>query len=133
MRLDILSALNTERAARRAVVVVTDVASGEQRLVKATDAKGDPLAELLDKHLRSGKSGMEETPQGTVFLTVHVPSPRLVITGDPLDALNQSNITFNSVIIDDSFDDDSTDTDGMGTADTNQPGSGDNQATSAGC
>jgi xanthine dehydrogenase accessory factor len=81
LRLDILSVLNAERAARRAVVVVTDVASGEQRLVKGADAKGDPLAELLDKHLRSGKSGMEETPQGKVFLTVYVPPPRLVITG----------------------------------------------------
>ena len=36
---------------------------------------------LLEKHIRSGKSGMEETPQGRVFLTVHVPPPRLVITG----------------------------------------------------
>jgi xanthine dehydrogenase accessory factor len=27
------------------------------------------------------KSGMEETPQGKLFLTVYVPSPRLVITG----------------------------------------------------
>lgn len=81
MRLDILSSLNTERAARRAVVIVTDVASGEQRLVKATDMKADPLADLLDKRLRSGKSGMEETPQGKVFLTVYVPPPKLVITG----------------------------------------------------
>src|SRR5689334_24918478 len=31
--------------------------------------------------MRMGKSGMEETPQGKVFLTVHVPSPQLVITG----------------------------------------------------
>lgn len=81
MRLDILSSLNTERAARRAVVIITDVASGEQRLVKATEAKADPLAGLLDKRLRSGKSGMEETPQGKVFLTVYVPPPKLVITG----------------------------------------------------
>ena len=81
MRLDILSTLNAERAARRAVVIVTDVASGEQRLVKAADAEADPLAELMQKRLRSGKSGMEETPQGKVFLTVHVPSPRLVVTG----------------------------------------------------
>ena len=36
---------------------------------------------MLEKHLRSGKSGMEETPEGKVFLTVHVPSPQLVITG----------------------------------------------------
>jgi xanthine dehydrogenase accessory factor len=41
----------------------------------------DPLRGLLDKHLRSGKSGMEETPRGRVFLTVHVPPARLVITG----------------------------------------------------
>ena len=81
MKLDILHALNAERAARRAVVVVTDVASGEQRLVKAADAGKDPLKDFIGKRLRMAKSGMEETPQGRVFLTVHVPSPRLVITG----------------------------------------------------
>jgi xanthine dehydrogenase accessory factor len=81
VRLDHIKTLNEERAARRAVVVVTNIESGEQRLVKAADAAADPLHELLDKHLRSGKSGMEDTPQGKVFLTVHVPSPRLVITG----------------------------------------------------
>ena len=37
MKLDILHALNAERAARRAVVLVTDVESGAQRLVKAAD------------------------------------------------------------------------------------------------
>ncbi len=81
MKFDILKSLNTERAARRAVVVVTNEATGEQRLVKAADAGRDLLADLIDKHIRSGKSGMEETPQGKVFLTVHVPPPRLVITG----------------------------------------------------
>ena len=81
MKLDILHALNAERAARRAVVLVTDVASGAQRLVKAADAAEDPLRETIEKRLRMGKSGMEETPQGRVFLTVHVPSPQLVITG----------------------------------------------------
>jgi xanthine dehydrogenase accessory factor len=81
MKLDILRALNTERAARHAAVVVTDVASGDQRLVKAADVARDPLANLIDKHIRSGKSGMEETPQGKVFLTVHVPPTQLVVTG----------------------------------------------------
>jgi xanthine dehydrogenase accessory factor len=81
LKLSILKALNEERAARRAAIVVTDVASGEQRLVKGADITADPLHELLDKHLRSGKSGMEETPAGKFFLTVHVPPPRLVITG----------------------------------------------------
>ncbi len=81
MKLEILHALNAERAARRAVAVVTDVASGEQRLVKSADVARDPLAETIEKHLRMAKSGMEETAQGRVFITVHVPSPQLVITG----------------------------------------------------
>jgi xanthine dehydrogenase accessory factor len=81
VKLDLLQTLNAERAARRAVVVVTDVESGAQRLVKSADVAQDPLRDVLDKHIRSGKSGMEETPQGRVFLTVHVPSPRIVITG----------------------------------------------------
>ena len=81
MKLDILHALNAERSARRAVILVTDVASGEQRLVKAADAPKDPLSAVLDKRLRMGNSGIEETPQGRFFLTVYVPSPRLVITG----------------------------------------------------
>ena len=81
MKLSILKELNEERAARRAAIVVTGTESGEQRLVKADEIAADPLRELLEKHIRSGKSGMEELPSGKVFLTVHVPAPRLVITG----------------------------------------------------
>jgi xanthine dehydrogenase accessory factor len=81
VKLDILNALNAERAARRAVVVVTDVGSGEQRLVKAAGVARDALKDVLEKRLRMAKSGMEETPRGRLFLTVHVPSPQLVITG----------------------------------------------------
>ena len=81
MRLDILKALNEERAARRSVILVTNQDSGEQRLVKAVDIKSDPLKDLLGKRLRMAKSGIEETPEGKVFLTVHVPSPKLIITG----------------------------------------------------
>jgi xanthine dehydrogenase accessory factor len=81
MRLDILKALNEERAARRAAIVVTHQESGAQRLVVAKDAGSDPLKSVLEEHLRTGKSGMEDTPEGQVFLTVHVPSPKLVITG----------------------------------------------------
>jgi xanthine dehydrogenase accessory factor len=76
-----LRTLNEERSGRRAVVVVTNVESGAQRLVKAADAARDPLSAAIQKRLRMGKSGMEETAEGRVFLTVHVPSPKLVITG----------------------------------------------------
>ncbi len=81
MKLDILAALNAERAARRAAVVVTNVESGKQRLIKAADIAKDPLRPLLTEHLRTSKSGMEETAEGKVFLTVYVPAPQLVITG----------------------------------------------------
>ena len=81
MKLELLKTLNVERAARRAVIVVTDVASGKERLVKAADIAKDPLRSVLADHLRTGKSGMEETAEGRVFLTVHVPAPQLVITG----------------------------------------------------
>ncbi len=81
MKLDILRALNAERAARRAAVVVTDVTSGEQRLVKAAEVARDPLKDVIEKQIRRGNSAMVETPAGKVFLTVHVPPSQLVITG----------------------------------------------------
>jgi xanthine dehydrogenase accessory factor len=81
MQLDILTALNTERAARRAAVVVTNVESGKQRLVKAADITKDPLRPFLAEHLRTSKSGMEQTAEGRVFLTIYVPAPQLVIIG----------------------------------------------------
>jgi xanthine dehydrogenase accessory factor len=81
MRLDLLTALNAERAARRAAIVATNMATGKQRLVKAADIGKDPLNAALAERLRSGRSGMEDTAEGRVFLTVYVPAPQLVITG----------------------------------------------------
>jgi xanthine dehydrogenase accessory factor len=81
MKLEILTALNAERAARRAAIVITNVENGSQRLVKAADIGKDPLRSVLAEHLRTSKSGMEQTAEGRVFLTVHVPAPQLVITG----------------------------------------------------
>ncbi|MDU1809046.1 MAG: XdhC family protein, partial [Bradyrhizobium sp.] len=43
MQLSTLAELNAERAARRPAILVTDIASGEQRLVKAADIAADPL------------------------------------------------------------------------------------------
>ena len=86
MNLEVLHALNAERASRRAAVLVTDVTSGEQRLVKAAGVARDPLKGALEKRLRMAKSGMEETAQGRFFLTVYVPSPRLVITAQCISA-----------------------------------------------
>jgi xanthine dehydrogenase accessory factor len=81
VKLSILTELNAERSARRPAIVVTEVASGEQRLVKAADFAADPLQAELDKHLRMNKSAMVEVDGRKLFLTVHAPVARLVITG----------------------------------------------------
>jgi xanthine dehydrogenase accessory factor len=81
MDLAILSALNAERAARRAAVLVTHVADGSQRLVREAQIASDPLAELLGGRLRHGKSGIADTLEGEVFLTVTVPPIRILVTG----------------------------------------------------
>lgn len=81
MDLALLSTLNAERATRRATVLVTELGSGEQRLVKEADLASDPLAEIIDKQLRSGKSGNVEVDGTAWFLTVQAPPPRIVVTG----------------------------------------------------
>jgi xanthine dehydrogenase accessory factor len=81
LKQETLVQLNAERAARRAVIVVTDVSNGEQRLVKAADIAADPLHAELEKHLRMGKSGMAEIGATRLFLNVHAPAARLVIVG----------------------------------------------------
>lgn len=81
MRLALLSALNAERAARRAAVLVTDLASGEGRLVRSADVAADPLADVLGEALRSGKSGSVNTDGRELFLTVTVPPVKVVVIG----------------------------------------------------
>jgi xanthine dehydrogenase accessory factor len=81
MRLDLLAALNTERAARRAAVVVTELANGKQRLVREREIDADPLGAQLRAQLRTGKSGIIEVGEEKFFAEVHMPPPRIVITG----------------------------------------------------
>jgi xanthine dehydrogenase accessory factor len=81
VELKTLAALNTERQARRAAVLVSDLGSGAQRLVKQAAIAEDPLAELLERQLRSGKSGMVEAQGRALFLTVQAPHPRVIVTG----------------------------------------------------
>lgn len=81
MRLDLLAALNAERAARRAAIVVTDVASGAQRLVRESGVDADTLAETLQARFRSGRSGLVEADGRQLFLTVQVPPVKVVIVG----------------------------------------------------
>lgn len=81
MRTETLEILNAERAVRRATILVTDLAEGSQRLVREAEIAADPLAEVLRKHLASGKSGLVEIDGRQTFLTVQVPPVRLVVIG----------------------------------------------------
>jgi len=82
MDLSLLTVLNEQRSGRQAAILVTDMQSGQQRLIKATDDfSQDPLAGELTSRFRSGKSGLVEQDGVSAFLTVSVPSPRLVLIG----------------------------------------------------
>ncbi len=86
MKLNLLSALNAERAARRACVLVTELDGGAQRLVLENDMVreplvSDPLWPVLRESFRSGKSGTVEQDGKALFLNVQVPPVKLVVTG----------------------------------------------------
>src|SRR5947207_2365511 len=87
---DILKAAEDWRKAGKDVALATVVETwgSAPRPVGSNlviDGEGNFLGSVsggcVEAALRSGKSGMVETPQGQVFLTVYVPPPRLVITG----------------------------------------------------
>jgi xanthine dehydrogenase accessory factor len=76
-----LSQLNAERSARRPAIVVTNIATGEQRLVKAADIANDPLHADLDKYLRMGRSELIQADGDNLFLNIYAPTARLIIIG----------------------------------------------------
>ena len=81
MKAAFLQAMNAERAARRACVLVTDVAQGAQRLVLSDGIAADPLHQELETALRMGKSGMVDHETGRYFITVQAPPLRIVVVG----------------------------------------------------
>ena len=81
MRSADLFALNAETARRRPAALVTDLATGAQRFLRADSLAGDPLAPLLAERLQSGVSGLVEVEGRSLFIQIHAPSVRLVIVG----------------------------------------------------
>jgi len=74
---EILDRLRTARASREAVALVTDLASGAQRIVPRPAASADPLAGPLDEAFRFDQSGTNEGH----FINIYNPPLRLVIIG----------------------------------------------------
>ena len=81
MEATLLKALNEERAARRAALVITDLASGAQRLVREAGIDEETDAGHLRQILLSGKSRTEATDNGERFIEVHLPAAKFVIIG----------------------------------------------------
>lgn len=76
-----LKAVNAERRARRAVVLVTDLADGSDRIVHEGENLASQLGESVAGAFRSGKSGVVEADGKSFFLNAHLPHARLVIIG----------------------------------------------------
>ena len=86
MQRTLLDRLNDDRAAERAVALVTALAGGGQALVypdsaSAGDALPDPVTDAARAALRADKSGQAEAGGETWFVHVHNPPARMVIVG----------------------------------------------------
>ncbi len=81
MELGLLAALNEERSQRRAVLVVTELASGAQRLIREADIDAEDEADALRAALLSGRSRVQPGEAGERFVAVHVPAPKFVVVG----------------------------------------------------
>ena len=84
MRRDLLAQLRRDVAAKRPVVLVTILATGEGRLLHPFDAStaSDPaLLAAARQAAERDRSAVVETPAGEVFLRVFNPPVRVVIVG----------------------------------------------------
>jgi xanthine dehydrogenase accessory factor len=77
----LLETLADECAARRSCVLVTDIDSGEQRLVGADEAAEDPLQDLIEARLRQGRSALIQHAGRRLFFDVQAPPVRLFVIG----------------------------------------------------
>jgi xanthine dehydrogenase accessory factor len=77
----LLRKLNAERAARRAVIHLTDLGDGRDRVVREGDPVAGPLGEAVARAFRSGKSGVVAAEERQFFLNVHLPPARIVVIG----------------------------------------------------
>jgi xanthine dehydrogenase accessory factor len=79
VKADILNVILAARKNRRAIALITDLVSGEQRIVER--GGGDGLSDVLDKRFRFDQSGIEKSEAGESFIAIHNPPLRLVIIG----------------------------------------------------
>lgn len=78
-----LKTVNAERRARRAVILMTDMRAGVDRIVRENEADtiGGELGEAVRNAFHTGVSQTVNVGEKSCFLNVYMPQPRLVVIG----------------------------------------------------
>ncbi len=76
-----LKAINAERRARRAAILLTDLGSNTERVIREVDKVEGELGEAVKKAFRTGISGTVQADGVSYFLNVSLPPSRLVVIG----------------------------------------------------
>lgn len=76
-----LKAVNRERRARRAAILLTELKNGTDRVVREGDRVEGELGDAIAKAFRTGVSTAVEAGGVPYFLNVYLPPPRLVAIG----------------------------------------------------
>jgi xanthine dehydrogenase accessory factor len=76
-----LSAVNKARRARRAVILVTELETGNGQVIHEGEITDGELQAEAEKAFRSGKSATLEIGGKRLFLNVLVPPPRIAVIG----------------------------------------------------
>jgi len=74
---ELLNVLLTAKKERRAVAIITQIASGAQRMVSKEQCSNDPLGNILEEAFRFDQSGLHDDN----FVHIYNPPLRLVIIG----------------------------------------------------
>jgi xanthine dehydrogenase accessory factor len=83
VKASVLQHVVAARRNREAIAVITHLVSGDQRIVTRLEAESDPT---LDNAFRFDKSGVGQSADGEIFITIHNPRLRLLIIGAVLIA-----------------------------------------------
>jgi len=76
-----LKKLNVAVKERRAAILLTEMATGRDRIIHQGETVSGEIGAEVEKGFRNGKSTMVSIKDGDYFLNVHVPPPRLVVIG----------------------------------------------------
>ena len=81
MKREFLDRLLVARRDRRAVAVITDLESGEQRVIGEEEAPEDVLSAALLEGFRFDRSGVARSEEGEFFVNINNPPLKLVVVG----------------------------------------------------